>query len=305
MLHHEIIPRWGRRKAREITAREVILLLDRIEARGSPVMRNRVTSLLSKVFQFGVSRGIVEVSPAVGIERLSEAPRERLLNATEIVSLWRGLDAADMDRRTALAIRFCLVTGQRRAEVAGIRRDEIDDELALWTLPGARTKNGRGNLIPLPPLALEIVAEADRLRNRPLPVRPKRLDRKPYDPTSSLWLFPSPQGNKPLEASALTRALNRNREVLGVGDARIHDLRRTFATGHGELGTPHRIIQALLNHTPQEITERVYNLANNIEERRRAMEAWCRWLEECLDRSGAMTSSGARTDRFRTLETAV
>jgi len=42
----------------------------------------------------------------------------------------------------------------------------------------------------------------------------------------------------------------------------------------------------LLNHTPQEITERVYNLAENLEPRRRAMQAWGDWLTRVIKVEG-------------------
>jgi integrase len=179
ILNREVIPQWGARKAKSVTARDVVLLLDRIEERGSPVMRNRVTSLLSKLFRFGVMRGIVPASPAVGIERLPETARNRVLSPQEIRSLWHGLDSAEMSARTALAIRLCLVTGQRRGEVAGIVRSEINDEQTLWRLPGERAKNGRPNLIPLPPLAIKLIGEADALRVKRPPLRPNRKDRRP------------------------------------------------------------------------------------------------------------------------------
>src|SRR5690606_9341537 len=106
-------------------------------------------------------------------------------------SLWFGLDDADADPRTILAIRFAVVTGQRRAEIAGAARSEIDDDNALWNVPGERTKNGAPNVVPLPRLALDIIRAADTLRVRPLPTRPNRKDRRPYDATPSPWLFPS------------------------------------------------------------------------------------------------------------------
>ncbi len=280
-IDREIIPVLGKKKAKAITRRDIMLLLDDIEERGSPVMRNRTASLLSKVFRFGLDRGIVDASPAVGIERLEENARERLLSPTELRSFWSGLDTADMDRRTALALKFTLLTGQRRGEVAGTVANEIDQD-ALWWIPGERTKNGRTNVVPLPALAMRTVKEADMLRTPKPPARPNRKDRAVFDPKPSPWLFASRIGKKPLEPAALTRALNRNRDSLGVGDATIHDLRRTFATVHGELGTPPEILKALLNHTPTEITEKVYNLAVNLEPRRKAMFAWCSWLETVL-----------------------
>jgi integrase len=281
-LNCNVLPAWGQRKAKDITRRDVIELLDNIEARGAPVARNRTAALLSKLFRVGMDRGVVETSPAVGVSRLPEVPRDVLLTAEQIRSLWQGLDKPGMDRRTALAIKFCLVTGQRRAEVAGTALTEIDSNEDLWHLPAARTKNGRENYVPLPPLAVAIIAEADALRVRPVPTRPNRKDRPAYDATPSIYLFPSRVGKKPLEPAALTRALNRNREALSIGGATVHDLRRVFATAHGELGTPLDILRLLLNHAPTTVTEKHYNLARNLEPCRRAMEIYCAWLERVV-----------------------
>ena len=74
------------------------------------------------------------------------------------------------------------------------------------------------------------------------------------------------------------QAFIRGRVKLGVGDAVLHDLRRTFATWHGEIGTQPEILTALLNHAPTTMTGKVYNRATNLEPKRRAMERWCDWL---------------------------
>src|SRR5438477_242765 len=86
----ENTPAWGSRKARDITRRDVIELLDGIEKRPAPVERNRTAALLSKLFRVGMDRGVVETSPAVGISRLPEEPRDVLLTAEQIRSLWQG-----------------------------------------------------------------------------------------------------------------------------------------------------------------------------------------------------------------------
>lgn len=285
LLTREVEPPWRDRKARDITRRDVIKLLDRLEDRGVTVQRNRVASCLSRLFRFGMDRGILDASPASGIRRLPEKTRDRFLSADEIRSLWLGLEKPELEMTPAVraAIRFLIVTGQRRAEVAVIDRAEIDETEAVWRLPAARSKNGRENLIPLPPLAMRIVAEADQLRVRPEPKKLIRTDRKPYDPTPSSFLFPSYHLGKAIEPAAVTRAINRNREALGIGDdPTVHDIRRTFATWHGELGTQPEILAALLNHAATSITGQVYNRATLLEPRRRAMEIWCTWLERVI-----------------------
>ncbi len=280
MLNRDVISHLGKRKAKEITRRDLIIVLDGIEDRGAPVARNRVAGVLSRMFRFAIDRGIVDASPAFGIRHLDEGKgRDRFLSPDEIRSLWIGIDEMGASPPMRVAIKFALATGQRRAEVVGIERSEIDDAEAVWLLPAARTKPGRENVIPLPPLIMALVAEADGHRVKPPPKQPNRKNRKAYDPTPSPWLFPSTQGRKPLEPGALTRTLNQNRELLGIGDATIHDLRRTFATHLGELGIAPEPIRVLLNHAAPDLTGRVYNRSINLAARRHAMEAWCGWLE--------------------------
>jgi integrase len=128
---------------------------------------------------------------------------------------------------------------------------------------------------------MALVEEADGHRVKPPPARPnrKRADGSIYTPEASLFLFSARIDGKAIEPAALTRVLNRNRGLLGIGDATIHDLRRSFATWHGEIGTPPEFLSGLLNHAPVTMTAKVYNRAANIKPKCRAMERWCDWLE--------------------------
>jgi len=63
-----------------------------------------------------------------------------------------------------------------------------------------------------------IAAAADVLRVRPVPVRPNRKDRRPYDPDPPPLLFASTQLYKPLEPPAVTRAFNLNRADFCIAD---------------------------------------------------------------------------------------
>ena len=174
LLRRDVLPAWSGRRAKDITRRDIIKVLDGIEDRGASVTRNRVASVLSRLFLFAMDRGIVDASPAVGIRRLPEVARDRFLTLDEIRSFWHGVDDANVSPTVRTALRFLLVTGQRRGEVARTARVEIDDVEQLWRLPAVRAKPGRENLIPLPPLAMRLIEEADRHRVRPIPTRPWR-----------------------------------------------------------------------------------------------------------------------------------
>ena len=86
MLRRDVVPEWGKRKAREISRRDVIQLLDTIEDRGARTIRNRTASVLSRLFVFALDRGIVTASPAGGVRRLEEQTRDRFLSTKEIRS---------------------------------------------------------------------------------------------------------------------------------------------------------------------------------------------------------------------------
>ena len=64
LLTKEVIPAWGTWKAQDIRRRDVIALLDHLVERGAPIQANRVLSLVRKLFNWAVSREILEAKLA-------------------------------------------------------------------------------------------------------------------------------------------------------------------------------------------------------------------------------------------------
>ena len=91
-------------------------------------------------------RGARNPFAALPIDK-SIAKRERVLSDPEIAEIWRA--AADATAPYGSIIRLLILTGQRRGEVAGMAWNEISEDLATWTLPGERTKNGEAHMVPL------------------------------------------------------------------------------------------------------------------------------------------------------------
>ena len=80
----------------------------------------------------------------------------------------------------------------------------------------------------------------------------------------------------------MTCAVVRHRAALGIGDATVHDLRRSMATWLSELGTPKDLVSALLNHAPKGVTDQHYNQATLLGPKRKAMDTWSAWLERVI-----------------------
>ena len=189
-LRKDVLPVWGKRKAKDITRRDVITLLDGIAERGSPIQANRTLAVVRKMFNFAISRDIVDATPVAMVQPpATENKRDRVLSADEIRALWKGLDTAPMSEGVKLVLKLQLATAQRKGEIVGAALDEFDFEDNIWTIPAERSKNGQAHRVPLSPLALELIhQEKEQAGNSP------SLFPSPLLPT---WLWPRVRKRKP------------------------------------------------------------------------------------------------------------
>ncbi len=253
LLQKDVVPKMGERKAAEVTRPQIGVLLDDI-AKRAPTVANRVMNVLSSVYAWGVSEGLVNDNPVRGLKkRAVEVPKERFLSDDEIKTLWAATASAGEGYRDA--IRLILLTGQRPGECAGIRREEVDLSKGVWLLPPERTKNKRPHAIPLVGEALKIVA---------------RLAAG----TKSGAMIRTPRGNEPT-AQDLAKAFERLRSTLAT-PATAHDLRRTAATILERLEVDRMTVAYILNHastTRATVTGSTYSQHDYMPQKRRALEA--------------------------------
>jgi integrase len=262
MLNHNVIPAWSSLKATEIQRADVRDLLRGIVERGSPIKANRVRSLLSKMFNFAVENGYLEINPCADMgRRKREVARERCLTNDEIKTLWGVLDS--VPQAVADMYRLALLTAQRPGEIKRLAWSEIDFDGAAWTLPAARAKNGKAHGIPLSAEAMDIL----RRRRAAAEGRPEH----PY-------LFP---GRLPL--SPLTEIQKWEAHIQkACGFAfQLRDLRRTAATRISETGAGQFIVGRILNHSNRSITA-VYDRYEYANEKRAALVRWGARLTEVI-----------------------
>ena len=263
-LGRDILPRWGERRALEITKSDVNDLLDakadrRDRARkgrtdGASVQSNRTFSLLTTLFNWAVSHDLVETNPTAGVRRrVKEVPRDRLLDDDELVRFWGACDA--MGLPFGPLFQLLLLTAQRRGEVGGMRRSELDLEKRMWTVPGSRTKNRKPHSVHLSDLAIEII------------------ERLPQIGDSDL-VFTT---NETTPVSGFSGAKTRLDQLMDDPPEWIlHDLRRTATSGMARLGVAPHVVDKILNHTAGTIrgVAAVYNRYQFEPEREAALEAW-------------------------------
>ena len=264
ILRKDVLPYWGRRKARDIRRRDVIKLLDTIVERGAPLQANRTLATIRVMFNFAISRDILDATPVAMVKAPSkENQRDRVLSPDEIRSFWTGLDDTPMSATLRLVLKLQLVTAQRKGEVIGAAQTEFDLEEGTWTIPAARSKNGKLHRVPLSPLAADLVTKARELAG------------------TSQWLFPSPSGGQSIYTESVNHALYNSLPKMGLKPFTPHDLRRTAASGMTSLGIPRLVVGKILNHVEQGVTA-VYDRHGYDAEKRHALDTWAAHLEDIL-----------------------
>jgi len=264
ILKKEVIPVWGRRKAKDITRRDIIRLLDSVVDRGSPVMANRLLTIVRRMFAFAVERDILGATPCVLIRApTKETPRDRVLSAAEIATFWHGLEKASMTPLTRLSLKLMLVTAQRRDEVVSAAWSEFNLSDGVWEIPALRSKTRNAHRVPLSPLACDLLGQVQELGQ------------------GSLWLFPSPRVDGLMAPLSVTHAMRNNLSRIGIDNATPHDLRRTAASNMTEMGIPRLVVSKVLGHSDGSITA-IYDRFEYWPQKKQALDAWSARLEEII-----------------------
>jgi integrase len=274
MLRVDVLPHWKRRPAKSITRRDVSELLDGIVERGAPIMANRVKALVSKMFNFGIGRDLVETNPCTGVPMPAKArQRDRVLSDDEIRRIWRVLDK--QGKAMAASFKLRLITAQRGVEVLMMRWEDIDGD--WWTIPAEVSKNGRSHRVPLSAPALALLEELRVAADE------------------SQWVFPSPKGgDRPI--GYVQKAAEKLVEATGV-EFVPHDLRRTAASAMTSMGVPRLVVSKILNHVESGVTA-IYDRHSYDGEKREALARWGERIEEVLTQNPAPVLAAGGTSVF-------
>lgn len=263
LIEREAVSRWGTKPAANVTRRDCLRLIDEIADRGAATQARRVHAHLHRLFRWGVDRDEIEANPMANLPKPgTENPRDRVMSDEELARVWLAM--GKLGYPFGPAFRLLTLTAARREEIVGLNWDEVDMGAAVIRLAGARTKNGEPHDIPLAPAAVAILAALPRIAGR--------------------FVFTT-TGKTP--ATGISKAKKRLDGLCAVSDWRLHDLRRTAATGMQRLGIRLEVTEAALNHISGSRSGivAVYQRHRYADEKRTALEAWARHVESLIEPS--------------------
>jgi site-specific recombinase XerD len=187
-------------------------LVDLSERRSASTVATRYRGL-QQLFKWLLDEGEVERSPMERMKPPSIPERQiPVLSDDDLRRLLKTTEGRDFDdRRDAAILRLLIDTGMRRAEVAGLRVDDID-----WTHDVAHVvgKGDRGRACPFGPKTAQALDRYLRVR-------------KAHRQASSAALWIGPKGA--LTDSGVAQIIRRRGREAGLGELHPHQFRHTFA----------------------------------------------------------------------------
>jgi len=264
LLARDVLPEWKGRDVRTIEPFEVLALLKKIKARGSPVAANRTASVVGQLFKFAIHEQLVKASPVQLLYRPGgkEKPRERALADDELRAFLKDPRAATRFERMEHVVIVLLLTAARRGELVAAKWADIDPQAKVWVIPDANSKTGKGRTVPLSAWACGAFQALKKLAKR------------------SAWVLPAADGEGPVDAKLLTRGLAKCQArfaKIGVAPFHLHDLRRTARTGLGKLGVRPHVAELALGHNQKGMVG-VYDVGAYLDEQREALDKWAEHL---------------------------
>jgi len=253
----------GARPINEITAREVLVPLRKVEEAGNYETARRMRAVIGQVFRYAIATARADNDPTFGLKGALTTPtvvhRSALTNRRAFGGLVRAAWSYEGSPLTRAALQLMMLLFPRPGELRQAEWAEFDLQAACWTIPASRTKIRREHRKPLSRQAAMVLQELQRITG----------DRT--------LVFPSVQNPKrPMSENTLNYALRR----MGFEktEATAHGFRASASSLLNESGKWHAdAIEAELGHVTVDAVRRAYHRAEYWDERT-MMAQW--WAEE-------------------------
>lgn len=272
VVNNHLLPKLRGRPLPRIGRIDLQSVLDAIPTKQRG-MRRAVFAYSSVLFGWAAKRGDIVGNPLTEMAK-PDAPqaRDRVLSDDELKLIYQASEK--LGGPFGPFFRLLILTGQRRSEVAGMCWDEVNRATATWTIPAVRSKNRQAHIVPLSQAAL---TELHRLSGGNWPNVGIVFTTTGQSPISGFT-----KGKAGLEAAILKAHSGKTLPAW-----RLHDIRRTVATGFQRLGIRFEVTEAVLNHVSgsRAGVAGIYQRHDWANEKRDALDSWARHTGNLLKES--------------------
>jgi len=266
-LEADVFPVIGRRPVSEIQAPELVKMMKAIQHRGALDIAKRCYQMTGQVFRYAIAHGIAERNPVSDIKPSDILPSRRQTNyarvdAKELPSLLRAIEAYKGTPVTRLAIKLLALTFVRTSELIGARWEEFDLQAGQWRIPAQRMKMRTEHIVPLSLQTVQILQILHGITGH------------------SKLLFPGERDHgRTMSNNTILKGLER----MGFkGRMTGHGFRGLASTVLHEQGFDHAHIELQLAHQERNAVSAAYNHATYIKQRAKMMQWWGDYLDHQL-----------------------
>jgi integrase len=274
-----VYPHWGHVKIFDITRKDANELLREIENKHGASQADAVLATIRSIMGWYAVQDSEYTSPIIRkMQRDKRESRDKARNRTldhiaikdnrniylewndrgEIRFLWAACD--EMGAFGAL-VKLLLLTGQRLRKVARMQFADIVD--GVWTIRSDDREKGNAGRLPLPQMALDIIAARPQIAGNP-------------------YVFPAERGEGPLNSFSQRKKELDAKLAKEMLHRTLHDLRRTARSLLARVGVPDNIAERVLGHSITDV-HGVYNRHGYTEEKADALKRLAAQIETILN----------------------
>ncbi len=301
-----IEPALSRFPLESINRRLIKGALSRMLDRGVTSQAVRAQAVIRQMLAYAVSEERLPFNCIADLAPVAPSKaRLRVYSDAELKAIWAGVSAPEtltvptaiadkrrdgtevqIGRPMRIAIQLAIVLLQRRSEILGMAKSELDLSEGLWTIPAERMKGKRTHVVPLSSWAVDLIRSAIELS----------------DERNSPYVFPGK--NKPMQpmrGPSMNWAFNSVLWALEIENGTVHDLRRTGSTllTSERIGISPFIRSKVLAHYDAgggaQVSATRYDANSYVREKRMALEQWQRLLARIVGERN-QGESGLRFD---------
>lgn len=271
-MENDVFPWIGSRPIAELAAPDFLRVARRIEERGANESALRIMQNCGKVMRYAIATGRADRNPVADLKGALAPSVERhhaaITDPKQLGGLLRAIDGYSGDATTRAAMRLAPLVFVRPGELRQAEWSEIDLEKAEWNIPAHKMKTREPHLVPLSSQAVEILRDLQPLTGH------------------RQYVFPGGRSPKrPLSDNAINAALRRmgfDKDTMTA-----HGFRATARTLlDEELRWRPDLIEHQLAHAVRDPNGRAYNRTSHLPERKKMMQAWSDYLDECRIKFG-------------------
>ena len=264
-LTRDVFPSLGNRPMGSIGPRDVLAVLQKIEARGALDTARRVGQTVGQVFRFAVAAGLAERDVTTDLKGALTIPQKNhhpaITDPLALGALLRAIHDYTGTPTTVVALKLSTMLLVRPGELRHAEWSEIDWDTATWSIPAEKMKMRAAHVVPLPRQAVELLQSLQPLTG------------------SGRYVFSSLRtANKPMSENTVNAALR------GLGYS------RDVQTAHGFRATARTIMDEVLNervdliehqlaHGVKDANGRAYNRTAHLPARREMLQRWANYLD--------------------------